>query len=106
MANKKEVLKEACERYQDFITLCVLLFGEDPIQNVNELKKDSPYYSTAKEIVDEFEMDWDHLSAADSDEVVLALLDDYFNRIKADDKLEFDVSVTVREKKAVKAKDA
>lgn len=102
MATKKEVAKEAYEAYSDFITLCRTFFGKNPIDNVTSLDKDSVYYKASQEIAKEFGMDWDNLSPEDSNELMLALLEDYYNKVSVNDEYDYILSVTVKEKQSKK----
>lgn len=103
MATKKEeAAKNALSAYQDFLVLCMTFFGKNPIDNVTSLEKDSEYYKTAQDIAKEFEMDWNNLSIEDSNELTIALLEDYFNRINTNNDFEFIISFKVNEKQATK----
>lgn len=103
MATKKEeAAKNALNAYQDFLVLCRTFFGKNPIDNVTSLEKDSEYYKTAQDIAKEFEMDWNDLSIEDSNELTIALLEDYFNRINTNNDFEFIISFKVNEKQATK----
>lgn len=103
MATKKEeAAKNALSAYQDFLVLCRTFFGKNPIDNVTSLEKDSEYYKTAQDIAKEFEMDWNDLSIEDSNELTIALLEDYFNRINTNNDFEFIISFKVNEKQATK----
>lgn len=103
MATKKEeAAKNALSAYQDFLLLCRTFFGTNPVDNVTLLDKDSEFYKTAKSIAEEFEMDWDNLSMEDSNEVTIALLDDYYNRANTNDDFEYVISFKVTDKKAPK----
>ena len=103
MATKKEeAAKNALSAYQNFLVLCRTFFGKNPIDNVTSLEKDSEYYKTAQDIAQEFEMDWDDLSIEDSNELTIALLEDYFNRINTNNDFEFIISFKVNERQATK----
>lgn len=103
MATKKEeAAKNALSAYQDFLVLCMTFFGKNPIDNVTSLEKDSEYYKTAQDIAKDFEMDWNNLSIEDSNELTIALLEDYFNRINTNNDFEFIISFKVNEKQATK----
>ena len=103
MATKKEeAAKNALSAYQNFLVLCRTFFGKNPIDNVTSLEKDSEYYKTAQDIAKEFGMSWDDLSIEDSNELTIALLEDYFNRINTNNDFEFIISFKVNEKQATK----
>lgn len=99
MATKQKVEKKAYNAYADFITLCRLFFGSKPIDSVTSLDSDSVFYATAQDIVKEFEMNWDNLSPEDNNELMLTLLDEYYNKINICDDFDYILNVTVKEKK-------
>lgn len=103
MATKKEeATKNAFGAFQNFLVLCRTFFGTNPIDNVTSLDKDSEYYKTAQDIAKEFEMDWNNLSIEDSNELTIALLEDYYNRANTNNDFEYIVSFKVKEKQATK----
>lgn len=99
MATKKEeAAKNALNAFQNFLVLCRTFFGTNPIDNVTSLDKDSEYYKTAQDIAKEFEMDWNNLSIEDSNELTIALLEDYYNRANTNGDFEYIISFKVKEK--------
>lgn len=103
MATKKEKAEEnALTAFKNFLVLCRTFFGKEPVENVTALNKDSEFYKTAREIAKEFEMDWNNLSMEDSNEVIIALMDDYYNRANTDDDFNYVISFKVNDKKAPK----
>lgn len=98
----KQVTKEAFEAFNGFINLSKTLFVHNSenvdAELINELiTKDSPFYKDAVAIAKECGMDWDKLSAEDSDELQLILLDDYYNRIRVSKKFKYDLSIHVEQ---------
>lgn len=102
-AKDKEVMEKAYEAYKNFITLCKTFFGANPINDVTLLDKESEFYKTAQDIAKEFEMDWDNLTIEDSNELTIALLEDYFNRINVDGDYAYNISISVKKKAETKA---
>lgn len=103
MATKdKEVMEQAYKAYEDFVTLCRTFFGKKPIDSVKALDKESEFYKTAQEIAEEFKMDWDKLTIEDSNELTIALLEDYYNRIDVDGDYIYNISITVKRKTGTK----
>lgn len=106
---KKEITiaeQNAFNKYMDFIALCRILFGYNPLKSITDLKEDSPFYETAHSIVEEFGMDWENLSAEDNNEVMLTMLDEAFNGIRNDDesgKFTYNIAITIKENKSKKA---
>lgn len=99
MATKKEeAAKNALSAFENFLVLCRKFFGTNPIDNVTSLDKDSEYYKTAQDIAKEFEMDWDNLSIEDSNELTIALLEDYYNRANTNNDFEYIISFKLKEK--------
>lgn len=43
-------------------------------------------------------MDWDKLTIEDSNELTIALLEDYYNRINVESDYEYNVTITVKDK--------
>lgn len=97
-AKDNEVKERAYNAYRNFITLCRAFFGNNSIDNVKSLDKGSEFYKTAQGIAKEFEMDWDKLTIEDSNELTIALLEDYYNRINVEDDYEYNVTITIKEK--------
>ena len=95
-------MEKALEAYKSFVTLCRLFFGSNPIDSVTSLDKDSEYYKTAQDIAKEFEMDWDNLSPEDNNELMLALLEDFYNRANVDKNFDYVINITVKDKKSSK----
>jgi hypothetical protein len=100
MATKEEVMKQAYDAYANFITLCRTFFGEKPIDSVQSLDKESEFYKTAQDIAKEFGMDWEKMTMEDSNELTIALLEEYYNRINVSKDFSYNVTLTVKEKKA------
>lgn len=98
MATKQKVEEKAYNAYVDFITLCRLFFGSKPIYSVTSLDNKSVFYATAQDIAKEFEMSWDDLSPEDNNELMLTLLDEYYNKINICDDFDYILNVTVKEK--------
>lgn len=102
MATKKEVTEKANNAYLDFAKLCKVFFGSNPIDDVTSLDKDSDFYKTAQDIANEFGIDWGNLSPEDNNELILALLEDYYNKVNVDKNFDYVINITVKEKKASK----
>lgn len=100
----KDVMKQSYEAYKNFIALCRIFFGTKPVDNVKSLDKESEFYKTAQDIAKEFEMDWDNLTIEDSNEVTIALLDDYYNRINVSDDYAYNITISVKKKAEPKGK--
>lgn len=105
MATKKEeVTEKANNAYLEFAKLCRAFFGSNPIDSVTSLSKDSDFYKTAQDIAKEFGLDWNNLSPEDNNELMLALLEDFYHRVNVDDNFDYIVNILVKEKK--KSKEA
>lgn len=84
--NIEEIEAEAGKRLIDFMALCKCLFGDpEPPYDINELKPESPYYDMARKLAKDMELDWDLMLHADSNRVMLALLDHYYQEMNVDD---------------------
>lgn len=97
MATQKEQLTQSQKAFADFMQLSKLLFGEDAPLDLNEMPTDSPFYSVAKEIADEMDVDWEKMTHEESNSLMLNLLSDYFNAINTSD--DYDPVLTISFKK-------
>jgi len=106
MAKKKESeskTNRAFEAWMAFMELCKTLFGDDNAPyNVNELDKSSKFYNYAVELAKELEIDWDGMSHEESNRLMLALLDDYYQNIREVQNSSVIFKITVEEKKPEK----
>lgn len=98
-------LKAAYEAYEKFIKLCRTLFNhknddEDaPAKKINELiTKDSEFYKEATAVAKDCGMDWGNLSAEDSDELELIMLDDRYNGINVDGKGNYIININIKKR--------
>lgn len=103
-AKEKEVMEQAYNAYKDFITLCKTFFGNNPIDSVTLLDKESEFYKTVQDIAKEFGMDWDKLTIEDSNELTIALLEDYYNRINVNGDYDYNLTISVKKKVEAKGK--
>lgn len=85
MAEKKSKLEESQQAIVDYFALSRYLFSDDAPSDVTDIPEDSPFYKPAREIAEDLKIEWDGMSHSDSNRVMLALLDDYYYNIKADD---------------------
>ena len=101
MAKEEEKKKTAQEAWLEFAKLCRLLFGlgDKCPYNMNEIKEGEDFYEQAKELADELEIKWDSMSHDESNRLMLALLDDYYNAIQIDKNAGYVIKVSVEEKK-------
>lgn len=97
MAAKNKVLEEALNAYADFTSLCKEFFAKG-IDSVTKLDKDSAFYKTAQEIANDFELDWDNLSPEDNNELMIALLEEYYQKVNVDGNFNYTISIKVTEK--------
>ena len=98
---KEEKKKTAQDAWLEFAKLCRLLFGlgEKSPYNINEIKEGDDFYEQAREIAEELEIEWDSMSHDESNRLMLAMLDDYYNAIQIDKKAGYVIKVLVEEKK-------
>ena len=103
MTKKKESEKKMSpevEAWIEFYKLCRLLFNpySTAMYNINELKEDSEFYKPAQDLCDEMDIDWETMSHEDSNRVMLALLDDYYNAIQVDKEKDYVFKIKIVEK--------
>lgn len=98
MATKKELLEQSQKAIGEFFQISDFLLGDNAPYDINELKDDSPYYETAKELADEMEIDWEKMTHEESNRIVVNLLAEYYARIQSDDKYQPVLSITFQKK--------
>ena len=81
MATKKELLEQSQKAIGEFFQISDFLLGDNAPYDINELKDDSPYYETAKELADEMEIDWEKMTHEESNRIVVNLLAEYYARM-------------------------
>lgn len=84
----ERILKETMESYQDYLKLSRMLFAnpETSIYDMNELKEGDMYYKEARKVSDDLGVDWESMSHADSNRIMLAMLEDFYQRMKKTEK--------------------
>ena len=105
---KRAKLEKASVAVRDFMQLCSFLFGDNAPYEMNEIESDSPYYKLATELADEMEIDWKKMQHSDSNRLMLALLDEYFQNIREqeDETVVVEIKAKSIEKKEVKSNAA
>lgn len=81
MATKKEMLVESQQAFGEFFELCTYLLGDDAPQDMNEIPSDSKFYPVAKDIAKEMKVDWEKMTHAESNSLMLNILADYWAQI-------------------------
>lgn len=100
MAKEKQKQKTAQEAWFEFARLCKLLFGmgDNCPYNMNEIKEDNEFYDYAKDLAAELEIDWDGMTHDESNRLMLALLDDYYQAIQVHKESNYTIIVNERPK--------
>lgn len=75
------MLADSQQAFGEFIELCKYLFGDDAPQDMNEIPSDNQFYPVAKDIAKETKIDWDKMTHAESNSLMLNLLADYWDQI-------------------------
>ena len=94
---EKRAVEKAYKAMNDFMSLSKLFFAEDGLERFDKISKDSPFYEDAQDLVKECGMKWGKLSAEDSDELMLLLLQDYYNRMKTDKDFNYILNIKVQQ---------
>ena len=101
-----EKSKEFVAPMDKFLRLSSLLFNDEDDEcpyRMNDLKESNPFYSDARNMAKELEIDWDKMTSEDSNRIMLNLLGDAFMACKAAEGLglhiKYEVSVETYEKK-------
>ena len=84
----ERILKETMESYLNYLKLSRMLFAnpETSIYDINELKEGDMFYMEAKGIADDLGVNWENMSHADSNRIMLALLEDFYQKMKKTEK--------------------
>ena len=103
MAKKKETnpeLDKAFNACVSFLKLCGKLFNPytTALYNINELKESDEYYKPARDLCEELEIDWDDMTHEESNRIMLALLEDYYNAMQVDKEKNYVLKIKVEEK--------
>lgn len=68
------------DTYNRYLELSRYLFAsKEPIYDINEMPVDHKFYAAATEIAKQIGVDWATMSHADSNRIMLALLEDAYN---------------------------
>lgn len=72
--------------YQRFLDLSSYLFKrsskDSSIYNINEIPEDNSFYADAVKIAKQLKVNWKNMSHANSNRIMLALLEDYFQAMQ------------------------
>lgn len=81
---KEDAATKAMEGVTNYMQLSKLLFsgGDDCPFEINEIQDSSPFYKTARELCDEMGIDWKKMAHEDSNRIMLALLEEYYQRMR------------------------
>ena len=84
--------------YMRYIALSSFLFGKNPsVYDINEIKSDNEFYESARQIASQLEIDWKTMSHEESNRIMLALLDDFYNEMsKVGNKKDLLIQVTLK----------
>lgn len=104
--NKQEA-KKALNAWLDFTELCRLLFsGNDNCPYlINDLKK-GKWCKMAKEIAAEMKIDWKKMTTAESNAIMLAMLEDSYQSIREKDDEHYVINFSITDKLDGKAAEA
>lgn len=81
-----EKLEKIKKAWADYINLSKLLFsGTVDIYDINELDEKNEFYAHAKELAKEMEISWENMTHEESNSIMLALLEDYYNYMRPDE---------------------
>ena len=104
-----EKSKEFVAPMDKFLRLSSLLFNDEDDEcpyRMNDLKESNPFYSDARNMAKELEIDWDKMTSEDSNRIMLNLLGDAFMACKPAEGLglhiKYEVRVETYEKKTKK----
>ena len=98
-----EKIEEIKKAWADYINLSKLLFsGTVDIYNINALDEKNEFYAHAKELAEEMEISWEKMSHEDSNRIMLAMLEDYYNFMRPEENegVVVKIDVEIRKKNA------
>lgn len=78
-----------------------LFASKKPIYNINEIPEKSEFYTPARKLTEELKISWENMTHEESNRIMLALLEDYYNAMAEVDtnKKNLVVEVTLKVKK-------
>lgn len=97
-AGGKHDLQLFYDTYIKYIEFSRYLFGtKNPIYDINEMPGDSDFFTDAVRMAEQLEIDWESMSHEDSNRIMLALLEDYYQAMaKVADKKKLSIEVTLK----------
>lgn len=93
--------KKSLDAFFEFFDLSKILFNRrlKEIYNVTDIPKRSRFYKMAQDMADNLQIDWSTMTHADSNRIMLAMLEDSFNKIaEIEDSKSVDIIVKIRSK--------
>ena len=95
----KQEAKKALNSWLDFTELCRLLFSgnDNCLYLINDLKK-GKWYKMAKEIAAEMKIDWKKMITAESNAIMLAMLENSYQSIRENDDEHYVVNFSITDK--------
>lgn len=79
-SNENHDTQRFYDTYTRYIALSRYLFGvSEPINDINEMPKNCIFYADAWKIAEELGISWKDMTHVESNRIMLALLDDYYN---------------------------
>ena len=95
--NEGEIMNKAMERWMRYAKLSRLLFmdGPDTPYRVNDIKEGSEFYELARSITKELEISWEEMNSAESNRIMLAMLEDTYRDIQVDEKYRYTIKISV-----------
>ncbi len=104
---KPQVINEAGGKYDlqlfydtyiRYIEFSRYLFGtKNPIYDINEMPGDSDFFTDAVKMAEQLNVDWEKMSHEDSNRVMLALLEDYYQAMaKVANKKQLAIEVNLK----------
>lgn len=91
-------LQSLYDSYTKYIALSRYLFGtKNAIYDINEMPGDSDFFTDAVRIAEQLEISWETMSHEDSNRIMLALLEDYYQAMrKVSKKKDLIIEVTLK----------
>ncbi len=89
------------DTYTRYIDFSRYLFGtKDPVYDINEMTGDSEFFTDAVRMAEQLGVDWEKMSHEESNRIMLALLEDYYQamtKVANKKKLVVEVSLKIKE---------
>lgn len=83
---KKEALEQSQNAIGELFNLIKYLYNDDAPYDMKDIPESSPYYEAAKDIAKEAGIDWENMTHAESNSIMVNLIGEYYYNLRPVDK--------------------